>query len=69
MEPREKPYPKKCWGFHFQSKLRQNTDHLVESELVESRGHGMIAKKVRKGVKASETNTSQNQDAATEDIV
>lgn len=29
----------------------------------------MICKKVSKGVKASETNTSQNQDAATEDIV
>lgn len=41
---------------------------MVESELVESRGHGMIAKKVRKGVKASETKTSQNQDAATEEI-
>lgn len=29
----------------------------------------MICKKVSKGVKASETNTSQNQGAATEDIV
>lgn len=29
----------------------------------------MICKKVSKGVKASETNTSQNQGASTEDIV
>lgn len=42
---------------------------MVESELVESRGHGMIAKKVSKGVKASETKTSQNEDVATEEIV
>lgn len=29
----------------------------------------MIAEKVSKGVKASETKTSQNQDVATEEIV